>query len=96
MRRLIHIGCMLAAIGCLAIALSCGLGAAVVQQRAVVLPRMNLQIGNYRVSTYTARMSLPPKYFYIVWVFVRTYPPEGRGPPTEKGEQFLQVPLRSD
>jgi hypothetical protein len=96
MRRLIHIGCSLAAVGLLGIVLACGAGAAIVQQRAVAPPRLNVQVAGYRVvaSPVTIR-SKPPKYYYSVWFFVTSYP-SGSKLRTEKGEQILLLPLRAD
>jgi hypothetical protein len=95
MRTYTNVGYSLAAIGLLVLALACGTGALAVQRRAVDLPRVNVQLGGYRVITAPVTIrSQPPEYYYSVWLFVATYPP--RGPRTERGEQVLVVRLGAD
>jgi hypothetical protein len=96
MLKLAHIGCTLAIVGFLAVALSCGIGAVVVHQRIVAPPRLEVQALGYRVTGYRVRLwSLPPKDFYSIWLFSEFYPPGGGGRSVERGRQILMVPLRT-
>ena len=97
MRRLAHIGCTLAAIGFLAVALSCGVGTVAVHQRVVAPPRLEVQAMGYRVVAYPLWIrSNPPRYFYSVWLFSTFYPARMGGRPVEQGQQILLLPLRAD
>jgi hypothetical protein len=95
MRRLIHIGCSVAAVVLLVLMLACGASAAAVHQRVVAPPRLNVQFVGYRIvaSSVTIR-SKPPKYYYSVWLFTTSYPPGGLR--TEKGEQIMLLQLRGN
>jgi hypothetical protein len=92
-RRLRQLGYALA-IAVLAIVLTCGLGGVAVYQRVVTLPRINTQIGRYRIAAYTYTIrTRPPQYLYIVWLFVQTDPLAVTGRPIESGRQILQMRL---
>ena len=68
-----------------------------VQQHMVTLPNVNLHLGVYRVTASTQTLKTrPAQRFYIVWVFVKTSQFSRIGPPVERGEQVLQLPLRAD
>jgi hypothetical protein len=96
MQKLIRIGSWVAAIVLLVLTLACGVSAVAVHQRIVAPPRVSLQLAGYRVvaSPLTVR-SNPPKYYYSVWLFVSGYYP-GSSLRTEKGEQIMLLPLRTN
>jgi hypothetical protein len=86
---------MLTAAGLLVLALGCGASAVAIHQRVVAPPRLNVELGGYRIVTSPVTIrSNPPKYYYSVWLFTISYTPNGLR--TEKGQQVLLLRLRAD
>jgi hypothetical protein len=76
-------------IGCVALALSCGLGAVAVRQGAVAPPELRLQLGGVRLVGVTSKSpdctrlripgctplnQIPTTHIYTLWLFVRSDP----------------------
>jgi hypothetical protein len=85
-RQRVHYAVLIAAVGCLILALSCGLGTVAVRQGAVMPPKLNLQLGSVRVVGITSNSpdctrllipgctqlnQIPTVHIYTLWLFVQ-------------------------
>ena len=80
---------LILAIGCVLLALGCGLGFAAVRQGAIAPPDVNIQLGGVRLVGVTSQSpdctrlivpgctplnQVPTTYIYTLWLFVRSDP----------------------
>src|SRR5262245_27802765 len=80
---------LILAVGCLILALSCGLAGVVVRQGAVAPPDLNIQVGGVRLVGVTSQSpdctrlivpgctplnQVPKTHIYTLWLFVRSDP----------------------
>jgi hypothetical protein len=88
-RRRPRYAVLIVAIGCVILALSCGLGALAVRQGAIPPPNLNLQLGGVRVVGITSRFpdctqlialgclrqnQAPTARIYTLWLFMQSEP----------------------
>jgi len=85
-RRRVQYVVLIVAVGCVVLAVSCGLGAAAVRQGVITPPKLHLQLGSVRVVGITSNSpdctrllaagctrlnQIPTVHVYTLWLFVQ-------------------------